>query len=233
MKKKTMKRALLCALAALMALLTLAGCGEQPEAPPEEEEPAPGIHSPVIETPTLPAEDPPAETPDPSGETPPPASPSSAPLTLLDALYGAGEFNAPTPITYSVMDPTLAQNERIQKIREWYYGTEGNDGQYEQRAYDGSFTAYWDDGKLVKVEVVEAIDPAVPEGTKYYYYYQDGNPYFIYVNDSAHELRLYYWNAEMIRWIESDHVNHDSGNPAYAQYFATAWRLYQVITELG
>lgn len=231
MMKKT-KQILLCALAALMALLMLAGCGEQPEAPPEEE-PTPGIHSPVIETPDPSEEDPPAETPDLSGAEPPPASPSPAPLTLLDALYGAGEFNAPKPISYSVMDPTLAQNDRIQKIRDWYYGTEGNDDQYEQRAYDESFTAYWDDGALVKLEVVEAIDPAVPDGTKYYYYYKDGNPYFIYVNDSAHELRLYYWNAEMIRWIESDHVNHDSSNAAYDQYFATAWRLYQVVTELG
>lgn len=228
MMKRKMRKTLLCALAALTALLPLAGCGEEP-APPEEEEPAPGIHAPVIETP----EPPPEETPDLSGETPPPAEPSEAPLTLLDALYGAGEFNAPTPVSYSTMDPTLSQKDRIQKIRDWYYGTEGNDDQYEQRAYDGSFTAFWDDGRLVKLEVAEAIDPAVPDGTKYYYYYRDGNPYFIYVEDSAHELRLYYWNAEMIRWIETDHVNHDSDNPAYAQYFATAWRLYQVVTELG
>lgn len=223
-----MKRALLCTLAALTALLPLTGCGEQPT--PEEEEPTPGIHAPVVD---VEPEETPDNTPD---ETPPPPAATEKPLTLLDALHGAGEFDAPTPVSYGIMDPTLSQTERIQKIRDWYYALDPGieeKAQYEQRVYDDSFTSFWDGGKLVKIQVVEAIDPAVPDGTKYHYYYKDGNPYFIYVEDDAHELRLYYWNAEMIRWIETDHVEHDSSNPAYAQYFATSWRLYQVVTALG
>ena len=233
MMKKELKRALLCVLAALMALLALSACGEQP-APPEEEEnndPKPGIHAPVEET--APVD--PEETDEP--ETPPPAAGAEEPLTLSDALYGAGEFNAPTPVSYNTMDPTLSQDERIGQIREWFYeldpGIDEKGDRYEKRVYDNSFTAYWDGGKLVKIQVVEALDPTVPDGTKYNYYYKDGNPYFIYIEDSAHQLRLYYWNAEMIRWIETDGVPHDSSNPAYGQYFATSWRLYQVVTELG
>ena len=232
MKKRDFKRLLICMLAALMALLPLAGCGEQP--PPEEEEPTPGIHAPVDETGDPDPEETPEVSPSPSGEeTPPPAAPSEKPLTLLDALYGAGVFNAPTPISYGTMEPTLDQDDRILQIRAWYYGTQGSLDTYEKRAYDDNFTAYWNGGELVKIEVKEAIDPALPDGTEYFYYYKNGNPYFIFVQDSAHQLRLYYWNAEMIRWIETDGVEHDSANPAYDQYFATAWRLYQVVTELG
>ena len=232
MKKKDMKRILLCMLAALMALLMLAGCGEQP--PPEEEDPAPGIHDPVDEKKDPDPEETPEVTPSPSGEeTPPPAEPSEKPLTLLDALYGAGEFNAPPPVSYGAMDPAATQGERITQIRAWYYDTQGNVDGYEKRVYDNSFTAYWNNGELVKLEVTEIIDPTLPDGTKYFYYYKNGNPYFIFVQDDAHQLRLYYWNAEMIRWIETDHVEHDSANPAYDQYFATSWRLYQVVTELG
>lgn len=230
MAKKEIKRVLICILAALAALLLLGGCGEQPEEPPEEEDPTPGIHAPVEETDDPDPDETPEVSPDVSGEETPPAE---KPVTLLDALYGAGEFNAPTPVSYGTMDPTLSQDERIQQIRAWYYGTQGSLDQYETRAYDDNFTAYWDNGELVKLEVTEAIDPSLPGGTKYFYYYKDGNPYFIFVEDSAHQLRLYYWNAEMIRWIETDGANHDSSNPSYAQYFATAWRLYQVVSTLG
>lgn len=175
----------------------------------------------------------PEETPEPTESPEPSPPPAVTPVTLLDALYGAGEFNAPKPISYGAMDPAASQDDRIQQIRAWYYDTQGNLDNYEKRTYDDSFTAYWDNGELLKIEVTEAIDPALPEGTKYFYYYKAGNPYFIFVQDDLHQLRLYYWNSEMIRWIETDGVKHDSANAAYDQFYATSWRLYQVVTELG
>ena len=218
------RRALAGVTAALAAAIILAACGAGSETLPIEKE---------VETPAPPVSEVNAGT----AQTPPPTPtprPTETPAPMpggRGALYRRADASAmPT----SVMDPSFTQDQKIKEIRVWFYDTEdlAKANKLDEHIYDENIRSWWNKGELVKAEVKEVLDPAVPDGVVYQYYYKDGAPYFAYiVGSSPHtELRLYFWNGILVRWMETDRVVHDmEENVAYAQYCRSAWDLYQSI----
>ena len=60
-------------------------------------------------------------------------------------------------------------------------------------------------------------------------------PYFAFVENRTRgtQLRLYFWNGELIRWMESDGIVHETENSDYALYVNGAWRIFQQMLSLG
>ena len=199
-----------------------------------ESEP-PTINSPIPgpESPTPPPEESPTPTPEPTPT--PAASPAPTPSAKPEgtaALYRRPENLPAMPAVMA--DDTLTQKQKIDQIRAWYYETEGMGDKLTQRDYDENFSSWWYTGSLVKAEAREALDLSTRDGVRYFYYYHDGMPYFVYIVDKTNhaETRLYFWNGTLIRWLESDRVIHETENPAYAGYCDTAWSLYQTMLSL-
>ena len=217
---------------ALSALL-LTGCGMQtlPEGSPAPGETDPTLSETVGESPTpspspsaAPSEPPAVETP-----TPPPVETP----TGVDLLYTS--FGTVPAMPSVLADPNLSHAEQIQTIRDWYYETEAR--QLTSVEYDANFKSYWYGGVLVKADVTERLDADETggSGTVYHYYYHDGMPYFAFIENKARgtQLRLYFWNGELIRWMESDMAVHETENSDYARYVDGAWRIFQQMLDLS
>ncbi len=225
--------------ALILCLAVLCGCGSQSSGFDIQAEGetgnSSGINAPVQEQ-QLPEPTPtPAPTPMPTPTPAPTPTPTPQPSEKpggIATLYRRPETESPA--ASEVMDPALSQKSRIQKIREWYGETEGLGDALESHIYNDDITSFWHEGDLVKVDVREALDTATQNGLTYHYYYRDGAPYFAYVvgANPRSELRLYFWNGELIRWLETDHVIHQTANEKYAAYFDGASSIYQSILEL-
>ena len=220
---------------ALSALL-LTGCGMQtlPEgspAPGGGDEP-PSFSETGGENPT-PSPSPAATPMEPPAETPPPP-PVETP-SGVDLLYTSSRAAPAMPAVLA--DPNLSHAEQIEAIRAWYYETEGRGGQLARVEYDENFQSYWYNGVLVKADVTEKLDAdeAGGSGTVYHYYYHDGMPYFAFIVNETRgtQLRLYFWNGALVRWIESDGVVHETENSDYARYVGGAWRIFQQMRDLS
>ena len=218
---------------ALSALL-LTGCGMQtlPEGSPAPGGESPAISGTVGESPT----------PTPSPTVTPTASPVVTPApppvetpSGVDLLYTS--FGAVPAMPSLLADANLSHDEQIKAIREWYYETENHAGQLARVEYDDNFQSYWYGGVLVKADVTEKLDADDHggSGSVYHYYYHDGMPYFAFIENTTRgtQLRLYFWNGELIRWMESDGIVHETENSDYARYIGGAWRIFQQMLDLS
>ena len=108
----------------------------------------------------------------------------------------------------------LTQEEKIKYIRSWYYDFSTYYDSYYERytGWEGyecfQNTAGFHDLAMIRFRSALGPDGGYTMET----YYNNGKPYFIYLvgsNGDNRELRLYFWNGELIRWIEKDGVVHD------------------------
>ena len=129
----------------------------------------------------------------------------------------------------------LTQDEKIAQIKAWY--SELVDATPEVFYYGDAAAAFWLNGNLVKGEIYELIDPESVDVTwiQYEYYYHDSDVYFAHIigygNRSDLDLRLYFWEGRLIRWIEKDGVKHDSSHESYQQYYEDATWHFAALTE--
>ena len=218
----------------LALLLLLPGCG----AAQEDGESAAAPEGEAQEEVTREKEggiQPPREDDSEAEETKPTPTPTPRPTDPLDALRDPKAEVSDMPAVMA--DTNVSQAQKIQNIRDWYYATETTDKpNLSVKKHDDSYTSFWKDGKLVKVDVNERLDPTTAEhkGIDYHYYYHDGMPYFAYIVDLDRktELRLYFWNGSLIRWLENDRVIHETANARYAAYCQGAWEIAQLIETL-
>ena len=132
------------------------------------------------------------------------------------------------------MSQAAGQQERIGLIRQWYAEAEAV---RTPGSADGPVKRYYVNGALEKVEVdiPDPADAAGATGQKRYYYFKNGVPYFCYFEGygkDQSQLRLYFWRGELIRWIETDHVTHDSTNAAYLHHYLEAQQYYRSATAV-
>ena len=219
---------------ALGALL-LTGCGMQTL---PEGSPAPGDDDPPALSGTVGESPAPSPSPTVTPSEPPVETPTPTPVETpsgVDLLYTS--FGAVPAMPSLLADANLSHDEQIKAIRECYYETEGLGGQLARVEYDENFRSYWYNGVLVKADVTEKLDAdeAGGSGTVYHYYYHDGMPYFSFIENQTRgtQLRLYFWNGELVRWIESDGIAHDTANSDYARYVDGAWRIFQQMLDLS
>ena len=245
MKYDALSRGLLCCVCAgiLATTALLGGCGAQTAeetAPTEPADSSLQVRPPVSDSPSPVENTAPSPKPTPIADPSPTPTPDPTPTPLPQGLAALYSGRAEVPVMPEIMaDTNLSHRGKILKIREWYYATEDANAGLESCVYDDSYTGFWKDGKLVKVDVREILDPIAPPakytGVSYHYYYHDDMPYFAYIIDhdkSNSELRLYFWNGELIRWIANDGVRHDGTHGIYAQYCEGAWEISQILQTL-
>ena len=137
----------------------------------------------------------------------------------------------PTPLPTPSPEPTLSQAQHlmyIQDVKGWYQDTQAMLRSGKGKTYLATAAAVWDEGTLLYGRVHD-------DYYTYEYYYHDGVPCFAAVTDRATKtvvLRLYFWNEKIIRYIEWDGKEHDSGNSAYSHYYSDAVQAFTFISEL-
>lgn len=208
--------------------LLLSACGAA--APAETEAPEPDEPTSAGVTVPLPEADPtplPTVTPEPSpAET---EAPAEQPGGVAMFYSPATEY----PEMPALMAETnLSHPEKIQRIRDWYYTTEDPGAALEQHEYDEQYSSFWLLGSLVRADVRETVAPG--HEILYHYYYHEAMPYFAYIVDqyTGAELRLYFWNGELIRYIESDGIVRDYSSDSYADYVDGMWGIFQIMNKL-
>lgn len=225
-KKKNRTLLPLLGIAAIVVIVVIVlatrNSGGQSNAtlPVTTESETPAIGTPRL-TPTIPPEETDAPAPSVSPETATPVPETPVPETP--------EPTAETGPDYSAMSQAAGQQERIGLIRQWYAEAEAV---RTPGSADGPVKRYYIGGELAKVEVdiPDPADAAGATGQKRYYYFKNGVPYFCYFEgygQDKSQLRLYFWRGELIRWIETDHVTHDSTNAAYLHHYLEAQQYYR------
>ena len=125
-----------------------------------------------------------------------------------------------------------AQAEKISSIRTWYSDFQDASAEYEQSSWP-NHTSYARDGR---VDCIRFDSEATGEGRySVCFYYKDGEPYFIYLyglDGDERELRLYYWNGILIRWIEGDGEIHETPNEVYQKMYDWAVEQYDAAHSL-
>ena len=108
--------------------------------------------------------------------------------------------------------------EKIERIREKYGAFAARMSEAEV-VYSRGYTCYVLDGALAAASLTYT-----KEGTEVteHYYYESGTLYFVLVScvgpdsDRESQIRLYVWDDEIIRWIDSDGTVWDNGDCPFA-----------------
>ena len=136
-----------------------------------------------------------------------------------------------------VFDENLNQQERIKQIKAWYEETIRAQDSLRYKAYADAASAYWNGDTPVSViypqmEFFDGYDVA----TDNHFYYHNGELYFVfsvkYSDAGQSELRLYFWNGKLIRWIENDGKTHETPNGEYQSVYETAMNAYQFVLDV-
>lgn len=132
---------------------------------------------------------------------------------------------APTAPT---QEPTAAQpsghSAQIEQIRTWYREIVNNPN-LQSTVYGTSATVYRNNGQVVCIEeyhqLNDAMDPAM---ATVHFYYHNGTPFFIFIeyeNYQYDEVRLYFVDGQLIRWIINDNAPNDNIPSAQWQPYYT------------
>lgn len=164
-----------------------------------------------------------AQTPPTQEQTLPSKQESISPLTQEPASLPTEESALPlteeptspaTPAEDWFITGDLTQEEKIQYIRSWYYDFSTYYNSYYDR-YTGweGYECFQNTAGFYDLAMIRFRSALGPDGGyTMETYYNYGKPYFIYLvgsNGDNRELRLYFWEGELIRWIEKDGVVHD------------------------
>ena len=126
-----------------------------------------------------------------------------------------------SPAQGSSTSPTL--DAKIRDIRSWYYDFSSYPSEYEKYSGWEGHECFQKTSGFIDLAMVRYRSGIGPDGScTREIYYCNGEPYFVYqigANGDNDELRLYFWDGELIRWIEKDGVVHDSSNEYYQSYY--------------
>ena len=234
-----MKRLIALALCAA-CILCLAACAAKDagETPPEAQtEPEAQIEPiPDVER-RKPAAEPEAEP-----EAEPDEEPAEEPESKLAEAEEPAE--APAEETAPAEEPAEApaplspeETEALVETIRAQYQSIVSDSALEAHTYGDAATVYTLDGGIVSVaEYAQLSDAAAPELQTAHYYYQDGVPFFVFIeyeNSSKAALRLYFHDGALIRWIEGDGAPVDHApRDDLAAYYEEACNALQRASEV-
>ncbi|MBQ1281096.1 MAG: hypothetical protein IIY16_02490 [Oscillospiraceae bacterium] len=125
---------------------------------------------------------------------------------------------AATPAEPSESDSDLYINEftvedLVLDIRAWYQDIVF-DTTLTAEQFGDAATVFLRDGEVVSIAEYDQLnDDAAPAMQTVNYYYRDGEPFFVFItyqNWELEEVRLYFYEGNLIRWIEDDNLPNDN-----------------------
>lgn len=158
---------------------------------------------------TIPETTPTEESSQPSTDKP------SQPTQASEITTADKDPTEPAPTTKPTKN-NITFDEKIQKVKDVFNTTQANLDQYTVKLFTTHASAYYKDGSLRMLNEYPEYNPKIDgysDGTKEkYFYYEDGELYFIFLVDANTDAedRLYYYDGQLIRWIDSNSEIHDN-----------------------
>lgn len=110
----------------------------------------------------------------------------------------------------------ISFTNKIAKCKDVYYTTTDELSTYNYEVFGTSATAYYKNGDLRMLKELPEYNPMIDDFSegekKKYFYFENGQLYFIFLVDAntSAEDRLYFYNGQLIRWIDSNSTVHDN-----------------------
>lgn len=143
-------------------------------------------------------------------------------------LLRSDEIDATTATTAPVETtaPVSEHEAQIQQIRSWYQGIV-NSPNLQTTTYGTSATVYRLNGQVVSIaEYIQLDTNEPPAAATVHYYYHNGTPFFVFIEYEHYtyeEVRLYFVNGQLIRWIIDDNSPKDNvANAQWQAYYTNA-----------
>lgn len=213
-----MKRIALILLLAL-CISGLVGCGSPPS-----QSYTPASQPPATEAPTEPQEI--------------PVLPQIPHVEIPTAEVTVPQTEPEIPQTESPQQaPSDDLFDQIAQIRTWYQAIV-YDPDLESVTFADAATVYLKDGQAVKITEYRQLNDAVdPAASTVHFYYHNDIPFFVlieYDNFQYDEIRLYFANGELIRWIidknsPQDNVPNEEWQSYYDQAITALQNAYSVL----
>lgn len=147
------------------------------------------------------------------------------------------EIEQPTPIQPDPVPPQDPQpptapaqpvdvEAAVTQIRAWYQSIV-SDTNLETHHFGDAATVYLQNGQIASVaeyrQLNDAVDPAM---ATVHFYYHNSEPFFVFIqysNAQYDEVRLYFADGELIRWIIDQNAPNDNiPNPEWQDYYNQA-----------